>query len=423
MGSFAVGINLLMYLEMGKKFQISACYLSDKGMVRHNNEDYCLVDTGLKLFIVCDGVSGEPAGDVASKVAAEAFRKHIKGNVQFLKTISSLKVEELLADAASFAAKSVYDMAHENSSYLGMSTTLDALWIVGDRAFIAHIGDGAIYQLESNRLIGLTIEHNFKAFLMQSRGCTEDEALKSPYAHTLERVLGKQPFSRIDIASYELESGDFFLLCTDGLRSGLTVSDIEQQIVKGKNKFDTLARTLIELHNKTGGNDNATVIAVQVGEAQGASTEKDTSAPSRSQKEDKMRQVDFFKSLDKQDISKLLSLSKLLTVHSGSDLMKEGEVPDRFWVLLNGEVDFFRKGKSKPYNSSGPGVCLGEGAIFGKERRNSTVRASTDLQVLEFNKSDLDILFMKDRDFAARVFASIGSILMDKLSGLVSKLS
>ncbi len=231
---------------------------SDLGRVRSGNEDSLILAPDLRLFGVCDGMGGHAAGEVASSIAAEVLTQEIAST-----TDSS---SEALRHAIAKADERVFRDQEECAQHRGMGTTVSALWLVPDRSprgWIGHVGDSRIYRHHQGELQQLTVDHSPVFRLFQSGLLSKDEMLTHPYKHLLDRALGLQPPVDVDVFPVDLEIGDVFLICTDGLTDMVVDQEIHD-VLKSKELLGEIADQLVSRANQRGGIDNISLILIEV---------------------------------------------------------------------------------------------------------------------------------------------------------------
>ncbi|TET53733.1 MAG: Stp1/IreP family PP2C-type Ser/Thr phosphatase [Actinobacteria bacterium] len=224
------------------------------GRVRQDNEDYIIAQDG--IYIVADGMGGHDAGDVASKTAAQAA----------LRVIESSKDEDKLATlkkAVEAANKKVLERSEQMQVSSGMGTTLTAALINGLKAYLAHIGDSRAYLLRENKLSQLTEDHSLVADMVREGKLKEKEAREHPYRNVITRAIGGDAKIDVDVFSYDLKPGDKILLASDGLTGLVTDAQI-QKIISSTDKLSKTCQNLIKKANDEGGQDNISVVLVDV---------------------------------------------------------------------------------------------------------------------------------------------------------------
>lgn len=243
--------------------KIRAAGISHPGKARENNEDGYLIwqEGTLSLFAVADGMGGHAAGEVASTLALETVKQHLQAQrlalqekVEEGSTIRSLLVETMLA-----ANSKILLVGDNKTACVGMGTTLTLLLTVAGQAWVGHIGDSRAYLLRDGRLERLTEDHTLVSQLLRSGQISEEEKKNHPQRHILTQALGTDQEPLVDIQKYLLQSGDLFLLCTDGLY-GLVDEEELLRMVQVNDPPEEILDRLVLLANERGGTDNITAI-------------------------------------------------------------------------------------------------------------------------------------------------------------------
>lgn len=233
---------------------ITAYGQSDLGQRRQQNEDCFLVDSRNELFAVADGVGGQPAGEVASRLALDQL-------LHYVREISGPVSDPVSAFAGVIrqANDEVCRAAAERPEWQGMATTLVAAWRRDQALVIANVGDSRAYLVRDQEMVQLTEDHNLRN--EQKRlGLKLSEDELAGMSNVVTRVLGSQeaePECRI----LDAEAGDRLLLCSDGL-TGMVEDSIIQTVIQSTTSPQEGCRMLIDLANRNGGKDNITVILV-----------------------------------------------------------------------------------------------------------------------------------------------------------------
>jgi serine/threonine protein phosphatase PrpC len=244
--------------------------LTDKGKKRAINEDSYLVNEEEKLFCVADGMGGQAAGDVASKIAikileqfvlASGREKDITWPFEYNTTLSHFG--NRLKAAIRLAHNEIVRTSFEKKEYQGMGTTVVACIISQGNATIAYVGDSRAYLIRDKKLTQLTKDHSWVREQVEMGLITDAEARTHPYRNVVTRALGGKMKVEIDVIEEKLEPGDHILLCTDGLNSMVDNEDILQVILDSEDDLSNVCNKLIEKANENGGEDNTTVIFLE----------------------------------------------------------------------------------------------------------------------------------------------------------------
>jgi PPM family protein phosphatase len=167
-----------------------------------------------------------------------------------------------LADSIRFACSNIYDTALDDVSLRGMGTTATLLLIASGRAFLAHVGDSRCYLLRGDTFVQLTEDHSLVNEQVQAGLMTEAEARTSHLKNIITRSVGFEPDVAVDTLVLPLQPGDRFLLCSDGLTN--LVQDPELAKKLAQPSIEQVPAALVELANDRGGDDNITVICLEV---------------------------------------------------------------------------------------------------------------------------------------------------------------
>ncbi len=227
---------------------------SDTGRQRRANEDSVLARS--PLFVVADGMGGAQAGEVASKIAVEAFQHGLKDGTE---------PELELAELAQEANSRIHELSHENAEQAGMGTTLTAIYVGESDIAIAHVGDSRAYCMRDGALLKLTDDHSLVDELMRQGRLTPEEAVEHPQRSVITRALGPEGTVEVDTRSFRAREGDVYLVCSDGLTTMLSEQEIAGLLSSAPTLRDA-GEALIAAANAAGGRDNITVILLRVQE-------------------------------------------------------------------------------------------------------------------------------------------------------------
>jgi serine/threonine protein phosphatase PrpC len=247
---------------------VSVGAATDVGRVRTGNEDAYLADA--PLFVVADGMGGHIAGDIASSTAIEAIAAHRdEANAEDPQTLARLVLG---------ANEAIWERADSDASLQGMGTTCTLVYIDGRRAHIAHVGDSRAYRLRDGALEQLTEDHTLVARMVKEGRLRAEDAERHPQRNVITRALGGGSDVSVDLLAIDLNEGDRLLLCSDGLTAMVEHDRISETLAE-EDDPQRAADRLVGLANDAGGEDNITVVVVDVrdGEASRAAS----AAPAR----------------------------------------------------------------------------------------------------------------------------------------------
>jgi len=237
----------------------TAAAVSDRGRKRSSNEDAYAYSVEHGVYLVCDGMGGAAAGEIASSLAVDEVMHSLTAR----DPIAPLR--EVAERAISLANQAIYSRAQRNPNFKGMGTTLVSLLTEDRRVLIFNIGDSRGYRMRNRRLEQVTLDHSLVEEQVRIGRMTPAEARRSQYRNVITRALGTQCQVTPDIFELEAEPGDLFLLCSDGLTRELSDPIIES-LLSIDLPLDQLCARLVGAANKAGGHDNVTCLLIRAGE-------------------------------------------------------------------------------------------------------------------------------------------------------------
>jgi PPM family protein phosphatase len=230
-------------------------YRTDTGRQRRANEDAYYVRA--PVFVVADGMGGAQAGEVASRIAAEAFDRDLPSGPP----------EAALREAFESANRKIHDHAATDESHAGMGTTLTAAIVDAEREEVAigHVGDSRAYRLRGSKLERLTQDHSLVEELRRKGQLTDEQAEEHPQRSIITRALGPEAEVEPDVGTVTARPGDIYLVCSDGLTTMIGEERIAQ-ILRSSTSLDAAVRALVDEANRAGGRDNITAVAFKLEE-------------------------------------------------------------------------------------------------------------------------------------------------------------
>ncbi len=238
--------------------------LTDPGCVRTENQD-ALEVLNLKrkgmLCVVCDGMGGAKAGDVASSMAAREFAQEISDKLRL--SMSKEALDDLLEQAVARANLAVYNQAKESSQFSGMGTTLVAVLLRGKLATVVNVGDSRVYRVNEDSITQITVDHSLVQLMIQRGDLSQEQASHFPGKNLITRAIGTESSVKGDLFHVDVKRGDHLLLCSDGLTNLVHDQEIMYEILHGTNKAECCQR-LLDIAKKRGAPDNVTSILVQI---------------------------------------------------------------------------------------------------------------------------------------------------------------
>lgn len=236
---------------------------TDLGRVRENNEDkfeFFLPEDDSKLanrgliFVVCDGMGGHAAGQIASELSCKTF-------IDVFLHHPATEVEPAMRAGILAANRYVFDVSQAVPDRRGMGTTLSALALVQNKAYIGQVGDSRVYRLREGSLEQLTTDHTWVEEVVSNRIMSREEAENHQYRHVVTRAIGTSRDVEVDVFEHETKEGDIYLLCSDGLTNHIKDLQLAEFMVASPSEaaWQLVTHALLD-----GGSDNCTVIVVRV---------------------------------------------------------------------------------------------------------------------------------------------------------------
>ena len=249
------------------KVAIQVAGKTDVGLVRTNNEDNLGFDTGSGVFVVCDGMGGQNAGERASKIAVDTVMDYFRnapkeGREVFGKVFERLSARaNALARAIQLANQAIHEEAGRDTRYTGMGTTIVAIAVEGDEFSVAHVGDSRAYLLRGGVLQQLTNDHSLVMEQVRRGLLTPEDAEKSTIQNVIVRSLGAEESVDPDLADHELLPGDVLMMCSDGLSHFVHDNVLTEKLVANPSP-ELACDDLIQAAKTGASNDNITCLVL-----------------------------------------------------------------------------------------------------------------------------------------------------------------
>ena len=428
--------------------------VTDVGRQREHNEDNFLVDKKLSLFIVCDGMGGHAAGEVASALAVRVIHEELKRESDLLQDYVAAKtgvdrvtkrdITNMLEFAVNRASARVHAEAMRDPSKRGMGTTLVMLLVLGQQGFITYCGDSRVYLLRDGVLEQVTedhtvynelirrkklprerieeaMEHATRDFVYVSDGMMEagadgmdfDTAGGAGDADLLStlRAVGVFDHAEPESIVIDLIAGDRILLCSDGLSGYFEDQPERLGALLSEPSEDQVTKSLIESANAAGGKDNITTVVVTVGDA----TTRDEKRARRIQlQRDILTRMPLFRTLSDREILRLLQVMVIQAYRDGDFIIREGEVGEDLFIVLAGEVKV-KKGDTELARLT-PGEHFGEMALIRNQPRSATVVSNGDSELIVLSRSEFFEILRKEHQLAVKLLWQFTGVLADRLA-------
>lgn len=238
--------------------------LTDTGCVRAQNQDVYKIeqlDKNSVLCVVCDGMGGAKAGNVASALATDVFVEEVRNT--WSSGMEQVQIEQMLQQALKQANFAIFDQAKQFEEYSGMGTTLVAALIKGEEVTVINVGDSRTYAVSESGIRRITIDHSLVEVMVQRGELTPEEAKTYPGKNYITRAVGTESMVEGDIYHVDAPKGSYLLLCTDGLTNMVDDQEILFEVVHGVKKQEC-CQHLLDIAKGRGAPDNVTSVLVQI---------------------------------------------------------------------------------------------------------------------------------------------------------------
>lgn len=397
--------------------QITAFAATDVGRSRSSNEDSHLVAVDLGLFMVCDGMGGHAAGEVASLKACETVQSELRRERGRLDAV--VRGDEpidvaatLLRNAVMTASATIYELSTHDKNKRGMGTTCCALLVLGGKAVMAHVGDSRLYLLRQGQLFQMSDDHTFLAEAIKHGVLNEAQAADSSHRHMVTRAVGPYAHVNVDVLVFDVLPGDTMLLCSDGLHQ-YTPNALELVQLLSSDTPQATPNKLVQLANQRGGVDNITAVLIR------ASLEKETStADSKRAGEvqaqfDAMRNIELFREMTMPELARILHIAQTVDVASGQLVLREGDTTETLYVIVDGAVRVQRDGQT--IADLAAGSHFGEMALLNQRPRTATVVARLASRMLVLERSAFFGLVQQEPTIASKFLWKLAQTLSLRL--------
>ena len=244
--------------------KIEAVAATDVGKRRDKNEDAHLIDESLGLYVVCDGMGGHAAGEVASAKTVEFVSQYIRERRSVIEAAERIPgghfpIVKLVEEAIAHACQKIHEVACNDPDLRGMGTTITLMVATGQKAIMGHVGDSRLYLIRGTDVHLLSTDHTLAHELVAEGMMTQEEADAGNYGHALTRVVGGQNSVQVESLLFDVLPSDVLVLCSDGFSNYLE-SDAQIQSLLGS---ELNAQKLVDFANDAGGSDNITTMVMR----------------------------------------------------------------------------------------------------------------------------------------------------------------
>jgi len=374
---------------------------------------------------VADGMGGHAAGEVASSLCVRKVRDAVAESRDLIerfaggdRTVDRGEVLRLLERAVQTSCSAIYERAKREPEKRGMGTTCSLLMLVGDRGFIAHVGDSRIYLTRQGQVHQLSEDHSLVNELVRRGKLKLEDIDSSPYKdykNAVTRAVGVYESVEVDTLDFDVLPGDQFLLCSDGLHAYLDDKNILGTLAREDVKDVTKA--FIELANSGGGHDNITNVVIRVLPAE----QGDQRSQELNLKIEVLKGMPIFRYLNYKELVRVMNITEVRMYKEHELIIKEGTPGEELFILLEGQV---RLHKDETYIASiKRGDHFGEMALLDRGPRSASASAETDARLLLIRRKDFYDIIKNESKLSVKLLWSFLQVLTQRLRKTTADLS
>lgn len=239
------------------------CAQTDPGRIRDNNEDSVAFDAATNLGVLADGMGGYNAGEIASSMATVLIKSELaRWLLEAGSHANAQQVGRAMEICVNNANLAIFNSANTNPQYAGMGTTLVVGIFQETRLLLGHVGDSRCYRWRGYELVQVTKDHSFLQEQLDAGLLTPEQAAQSPNKNLVTRALGVEEQVMLELHEHQVEEGDIYLMCSDGL-SDMIPDETIASVLLNDLSLTQMADKLVFLANQEGGRDNISVLLVQ----------------------------------------------------------------------------------------------------------------------------------------------------------------
>ena len=401
--------------------EIQFAALTDVGRKREHNEDNFLVDKKLGLFVVCDGMGGHAAGEVASALAVRTFHEELKKERDLIddyaakktgsERVSSRDILNMMEFAINRASSKVHAEAEKDSKKRGMGTTMVSVLVIENQAFLTYVGDSRIYMVRDGVLQQMTEDHTVYNELIKRKKMPREQVEQLAQKNAITRAVGVYEHAEPDSVVVDLLAGDRFLLCSDGLYQYYEgdLGTLGRHIMDPD--MEAGIKLLVDGANQAGGSDNITGVILTVGDAR----ERDEGRAKHLQlKRDILARMPLFRPLNDRELLRVLQVTDVIPYQPGEVVMTEGDRGEELFIVLSGALSV-RRGDAELATLS-PGDHVGEMALVRSQPRSATVISPEPSELMVIRRTEFFEILRKEHQLAVKLLWQFLGVLADRLA-------
>jgi serine/threonine protein phosphatase PrpC len=397
---------------------------TDVGQQREHNEDNYLIDRKLRLYVVCDGMGGHAAGEVASAVAVRTLSDEIRKSQDLIddylhgstggSKVSKRDIINMLGFAVNCASRKIHAEASLDEKKRGMGTTLVAALFLGNQAFIIHVGDSRIYLLRNGELEQLTEDHNVYNEFIKKKKIDLGGAAKLAPKQAITRAVGVYEHCEPETLVIDVAPGDRFLLCTDGLSGYFEAPEGSREELAQKlldPDSDAVVADLVETANSRGGKDNITAVLVTLGRLEAEDAERLSQLETQ---KSVLAATPLFSALNARELRQVLQVTEVEQYADHEMIVREGEQGEQLYIVLTGQVEVMRSGS--PVARLEAGEHFGEMALIRNQPRSASARALGPTQLMVVHRKDFFDILRTEHRLAVKLLWQFTGVLANRLA-------
>lgn len=405
-------------------YELRAWAHTDQGKTRSHNEDSHHCDPDLGLFVVCDGLGGHAAGEVASALAVQHIVAQLTGcqpiedfEADVAGTEQRKAVLDCIERALKFANTEVHTRACTEGRPRGMATTASVVVALGNRAFVGHVGDSRVYLVREGHSRQITHDHTIMGELLRRQHDIPLETIQQmPNRDSLTRAVGLAPELSVDTYEIELLPRDRLVACSDGLHRYLQGHEQHLVTLLDHGPMEQAAALMSVFANQQGGEDNVTSVIVEVNATALRTGMMDSLQQQWRSALDSVAGVRLFEHLEEQEVFTLLSMTEEVLFPKGSDIVVQGQPGDCMYLLIEGQVDVVVNGAVVRLLTAG--THFGEMALMSSFPRTATIRARTRVKARRLHRDPLYELLGRDLALCNRILWNMVQALTQRLQAV-----
>ena len=235
-------------------------HITDVGRARDNNEDSVAVEAKVGLAVLADGMGGYNAGEVASQMLTSFIATELGRWLQESGPAGTpVDVRRAMDICVDNANRAIFNAANTNPRYAGMGTTLVLGVFREDVLLLGHVGDSRAYRLRGNQLVQITRDHSLLQEQIDAGLLTQEEAAYSSNKNLVTRAVGVEDTVMLELHQHEIQPGDVYLFCSDGLSDMVEEPAIAQLLISHPSLAEA-GQALVDAANEAGGRDNIAIV-------------------------------------------------------------------------------------------------------------------------------------------------------------------